>query len=104
MDRDITSMLPQMQNETRPALPQDKRFTVLEWQQWPFKLIYKSFLHKQQCMQRATMNLPGVSAHGQHLAHFAGDQVLGMFSPPNFFLTNPPVCAETAKSGGPILF
>ena len=100
MNHHIKNKLSHVLNETLAAPPPDKRFAAPEWQQWPFNLIYKSFLHNQQWMHTVAMNLPGVSAHGQQLARFAGDQALDMFSPSNFFLTNPVVLAETMKSGG----
>ena len=93
-------MLPHVGDKTLPAPPLDKRFAAPEWQQWPFKLMYQSFLLTQEWMHKMTMNLPGISAHGGQLARFGGDQALDMFSPSNFFVTNPVVLAETVKSGG----
>lgn len=89
--------------ETAPCidpLPQDKRFVGKEWQTWPFKLMYQSFLLNQQWWHNATTDISGVSKHHQEVVSFATRQILDMFSPSNFIQTNPEVLAATAQQGG----
>ncbi len=89
--------------ETGPCiepLPQDKRFVGKEWQTWPFKLMYQSFLLNQQWWHNATTGIRGVSKHHEEVVSFAARQILDVFSPSNFILTNPEVLAATAQQAG----
>ena len=81
-------------------LPQDKRFAAPEWKQWPYELIYQAFLLNQQWWHNATTGVQGVTAHHEQLVTFAIRQMLDLFSPSNFLLTNPEVLSAAVKSGG----
>jgi polyhydroxyalkanoate synthase subunit PhaC len=81
-------------------LPQDKRFTAPEWQQWPYDIIYQSFLLNQQWWHNAMTGVRGVSAHHEAIADFTTRQVLDVFSPSNFIWTNPTVLAQTQAEAG----
>ncbi|MGH8803104.1 MAG: PHA/PHB synthase family protein [Casimicrobiaceae bacterium] len=81
-------------------LYQDKRFAAPEWQQWPFSLIYQAFLLNQQWWHGATTGVSGVTRHHENVATFYTRQLLDMFAPSNFIVTNPEVLAATATEGG----
>jgi len=80
--------------------PLDRRFAAPQWQHWPFNLIYQSFQLNQQWWHQTATRMPGATAHQKQLVNFAANQVLDVFSPANFALTNPEVLAETVKTGG----
>lgn len=81
-------------------LPQDKRFADPDWQQWPFNLIYQSFLLQQQWWWNATTGVSGVSRHHEQLVTFAARQLLDMVAPSNFLATNPTVLKQTELQFG----
>ncbi|HZH50334.1 MAG TPA: alpha/beta fold hydrolase [Microvirga sp.] len=81
-------------------LPQDRRFAGAEWQQWPYNFIQQAFLLQQQWWHNAATEVDGVTKRHEAVVDFVSRQILDMFSPSNFFLTNPAVQARTAKTGG----
>jgi len=88
---------------TRPCidpLPQDHRFLGDAWREPPFSQIYQYFLLQQQWWHNATTGIRGVSAGNERIVAFVTRQILDLFSPSNFVLTNPEVLRQTVTEGG----
>lgn len=81
-------------------LPQDKRFKGDAWQRWPYNLLYQSFLLQQQWWHNATTGVRGVTPQHERVVEFTSRQILDMFSPSNFLLTNPELLERTQAEGG----
>jgi len=81
-------------------LPQDKRFAGEEWRRLPFNLMYQSFLLTQQWLHNATTGVPGVNKHHEDVVSFVTRQILDIFAPSNFILTNPEILRKTVESRG----
>ena len=81
-------------------LPPDKRFAGAAWQRWPFNAIYQAFLLSQEWWHSATTGVEGVSKHHEDVTSFMARQLIDVFSPVNFPLTNPEVLEATIKQGG----
>jgi polyhydroxyalkanoate synthase len=81
-------------------LPQDKRFSGAQWQTWPFNIIYQAFLLQQQWWHNAATDVRGVTEHHERVLAFTFRQMLDVFSPSNFILTNPEILERTRAEGG----
>jgi polyhydroxyalkanoate synthase len=80
--------------------PNDKRFTSADWHTFPFNAIHQSFLLTEQWWHLATTGIRGVSEHHARVMEFASRQILDVFSPSNFLLTNPDALKRTQAEGG----
>jgi polyhydroxyalkanoate synthase len=85
-------------------LPQDKRFQGESWQKWPYNVMYQGFLLNQQWWYNATTGVEGVTQQHENVVEFAARQMLDVFSPSNYALTNPEVLDKTIKTGGMNLY
>ncbi len=81
-------------------LPQDSRFDDPAWRQWPFSSIHQSFLLGQQWWHNATTGVRGVEPHHEDVVSFLARQMLDIWSPSNFFWTNPEVLRRTVEERG----
>ncbi len=81
-------------------LPQDRRFRDSAWHEQPFCTIYQAFLLQQQWWHNATTGVRGTSPRHERIVSFAMRQILDIFSPSNFPLTNPEVLRQTVAEGG----
>lgn len=81
-------------------LPQDKRFRSEAWKGWPYNLIHQSFLLNQQWWHNATTGIEGMTKQHENVMEFVSRQILDVFSPSNFIMTNPDVLQKTAQQGG----
>jgi polyhydroxyalkanoate synthase len=81
-------------------LHQDRRFVDDGWQKWPFDFIYQAFLLNQQWWHNSTTGIRGVTKQHENMVTFMSRQMLDMFSPSNFLLTNPEVLQQTVSKGG----
>lgn len=91
---------PESQECAIAPLPQDKRFDSAEWRRWPYNLISQGFLFTQQWWHNATTGVRGVSPQHERVVSFAARQILDVFAPSNFVLTNPEVLKRAAETGG----
>ncbi|MBT1450073.1 alpha/beta fold hydrolase [Glaciecola sp. XM2] len=81
-------------------MPFDKRFSGDAWQKWPYNVIYQSFLFNQQWWSNATTGVNGVTQQHENVMEFVTRQILDVFSPSNYLLTNPELIEQTQKEAG----
>ena len=81
-------------------LPQDRRFVGKAWQRPPYDTLYQGFLLTQQWWHNAVTGVGGVTREHERTVAFAARQLLDIFSPSNFIVTNPEVLACTQKQAG----
>lgn len=80
--------------------PGDMRFRAESWQQWPFNILQQSFLLYEDWWKEITSNIRGVSRHHTDVVSFLARQMLDIYSPSNYPLTNPEILHTTLAEGG----
>jgi poly[(R)-3-hydroxyalkanoate] polymerase subunit PhaC len=81
-------------------LPHDNRFSGEAWNSWPYNAFQQAFLLQQQWWHNATTDVRGVTEKHERQVEFATRQMLDVFSPSNFILTNPEVLQKTQAEWG----
>ena len=81
-------------------LPQDPRFRDPAWDEWPYNVIYQSFLLGQQWMSIVTRGVRGVTKHHEQVVEYTTRQEMDYFSPSNFPFTNPEVMKAIQETNG----
>ncbi|NVN87998.1 MAG: polyhydroxyalkanoic acid synthase [Rhodopseudomonas sp.] len=80
--------------------PQDRRFDAQDWSLQPFNLLAQGFLLTQQWWHDATTGVRGVSQQNEKIVEFSGRQLLDVFAPSNFAVSNPEVIRRSIETGG----
>ncbi len=81
-------------------LPQDRRFDDEAWRQWPYNLMYQSFLLTQQWWYNAATDVDGLSDEDERVVSFLVRQLLDLYAPSNYVSTNPEILQATLEQGG----
>ncbi len=81
-------------------LPQDPRFRDPAWDQWPYSVIYQSFLLGQQWLSISMRGVRGVTRHHEQVMDYTARQAMDYFSPSNFPFTNPEVMKVMQETNG----
>ncbi len=81
-------------------LPQDRRFEHASWKRWPYSLYSQAFLLTQQWWANATTGVPAFSEQRKRIMDFTVRQLLDVFSPSNFAVTNPEVHDAALRERG----
>ncbi len=81
-------------------MPDDPRFHAAEWQSEPFRWWQQAFLLTEQWWNAATHGIPGTTPHHEDVVAFCTRQILDIFSPTNYLMTNPQVLQRTLQTQG----
>jgi polyhydroxyalkanoate synthase subunit PhaC len=80
--------------------PHDHRFRSEHWNTFPFNVFAEAFLLSEEWWHSAATKVRGVEKQNQNRVDFITRQVLDVFAPANFVMTNPDVLARTRAEAG----
>ncbi len=89
--------------EAEPCIrpfPGDRRFNHEGWGQFPYNVFAQTFLNWQMFWRDAVTGVSGVSPSHERMVEFVVRQILDIYAPSNYPLTNPMVTETTLKEGG----
>ena len=90
-------------SELAPAFlpaPGDGRFAGDGWRRFPFDLFQQCFLTAESWRRAAATGQRGMTRRHEEVVAFLTGQMLDIWSPSNFVLTNPEVLDRTRSEGG----
>lgn len=80
--------------------PHDHRFVSEGWKQFPFNVYAEAFLLGEEWWHSAMTNVRGAQKQSLDRADFITRQMLDVFAPANFVVTNPDVLSRTRSEAG----
>ncbi|ACB95719.1 PHA/PHB synthase family protein [Beijerinckia indica] len=80
--------------------PEDNRFSEPEWRQWPYYAFWQAFLLQQEWWHKATTGVEGVTQKHEQVVAFGMRQLLDIWAPSNFIVTNPAVRRRMRETNG----
>ncbi len=88
-------------DKTEQAKPSDKRFKNPLWDSNPyFSFIRDQYILSSDTIQEAVDNLGDIGSHEKQRVQFFTRQMVDMFSPSNFFGTNPDALEKAMETNG----
>ncbi|NKX43522.1 PHA/PHB synthase family protein [Roseicyclus persicicus] len=88
--------------EGEPAAgPEDKRFANPLWRTHPyFNFVKNQYLISAEAMKKAVEDLEGLTPRDRKRVEFFAGQIIEMFSPTNYFATNPDALEKAVETEG----
>jgi polyhydroxyalkanoate synthase len=83
------------------TLPGDKRFSNPLWRTHPyFNFVKHQYLLSAEAMRKAVADLEGLDAKDKQRVEFFASQMIDLFSPTNYFATNPDALEKAVETEG----
>ncbi|MEX3016332.1 PHA/PHB synthase family protein [Gymnodinialimonas hymeniacidonis] len=82
-------------------LPSDKRFANPLWRTHPyFNFVRHQYVMGSEAIRQAVADLEGLEPKDKHRVEFFASQVIELFSPTNYFATNPDALEKAVETDG----